>query len=851
MSGAFLRLSQIKACFYSLFPVDMGCVKYLLPVVCIMPPFFITFAFKQFVAMNNISVDLFFPLLTDSFDAASLRSFVSAGFGGSVYLAQREENAAVAVEGVVAMPVTSFVSTAFFKQMAAAASAEFVIYFSKGVPQVEMAHLADFCRAVPADASMAYADYYKIVNGEKSEAPTIDYQEGSLRNDFDFGSVLLFRTSALKKYLLGCGEEFTYAGLYQLRLAMSREGNIFHYKKYLYAECENDNRKSGEKQFDYVNPAQRDVQIEMEAACSTHLKAVGAYLPACKYGDIELSQGDFAVEASVVIPVLNRASTIADAIGSVLTQRTSFPFNIIVVDNHSTDGTSQIIDGFGDDRVVHIIPSRTDLGIGGCWNEAVNSPLCGRFAVQLDSDDLYSSENTLQQIVDEFYKQRCAMLIGSYRICDFDLNTLPPGVIDHREWSEENGRNNALRINGLGAPRAFYTPVIRETGFPNVSYGEDYAVGLQLSRSYRIGRIYDVLYLCRRWGGNSDAALSHEKVNAHNIYKDSLRTAELLARREIVKSISIPAPEALDDFFAAQLAQWPEADERFKALEGVQTRRLENGIILQHNPARIVSSAAKVDGASVSERPCFLCAKNRPSQQTELNAMGSLSVLVNPYPILPSHLTLPLKEHTPQLLRGLYADALHLARMWQGRALFYNGAKCGASAPDHAHLQSVRVCDVPLLNEVWADAVADTMEPLTMSPEGSLYKVTGYVVPFFMIVTKNVSASVLLMEKLTAALPVACGEAEPMMNVFVYHSPAEGYVTVVLPRAKHRPSCYFAEGEAQRLVSPGALDMAGLVITARGEDFEKITADEALAMLREVAADAEDFENICENFDLL
>ena len=648
--------------------------------------------------------------------------------------------------------------------------------------------------------------------------------------------------------MLGCSEEFIYAGLYQLRLAMSREGKIFHYKKYLYAECENDNRKSGEKQFDYVNPAQRDVQIEMEAACTTHLKAVGAYLPACKYSDIDLTQGDFAVEASVVIPVLNRASTIADAIGSVLNQKTTFPFNIIVVDNHSTDGTSQIVDGFGDERVVHIIPSRTDLGIGGCWNEAVNSPMCGRFAVQLDSDDLYSSENTLQHIVDEFYKQRCAMLIGSYRICDFELNTLPPGIIDHREWSEENGRNNALRINGLGAPRAFYTPVIRETGFPNVSYGEDYAVGLQLSRRYRIGRIYDVLYLCRRWGGNSDAALSHEKVNAHNTYKDSLRTAELLARQDFVKNISSPSLAQLDAFFAAQLELWPDADERYKALAGVQTRKFDNGITLQYNPARMVSSAAKVDVVSVGERPCFLCAKNRPSQQIELDAMGSLTVLVNPYPILPSHLTLPLKEHTPQLWRGLYADALHLAKMWQGRVLFYNGAKCGASAPDHAHLQSVRVCDVPLLNEAWADAVADTMEPLCMSSEGSVYGVTGYVVPFFMIVTKNVSASVMLMEKLAAALPVACDEAEPMMNLFVYYSQAEGYVTIVLPRAKHRPACYFAEGEELRVVSPGALDMAGLVITPRGDDFNKITADEALAMLQEVAIDNDTFEDICENF---
>ena len=486
-----------------------------------------------------------------------------------------------------------------------------------------------------------------------------------------------------------------------MRLALSRLGRIQHLPRNLYVEVEADTRKSGEKQFDYVNPAQRNVQIEMEQVCTDHLHRIGGWLPPYKYSSIDLSAGEFPVEASVVIPVLNRVSTIGDAIGSVLAQKTNFKFNILIVDNHSTDGTGEVIDSFADERVCHIIPERNDLGIGGCWNYAVNSPQCGRFAVQLDSDDLYSDSGVLQRIVDEFYAQQCAMLVGSYRICNFNLETLPPGVIDHREWSEKNGRNNALRINGLGAPRAFYTPVVRSVGFPNVSYGEDYAVGLQISRNYRIGRIYDVLYLCRRWEGNSDAALSHAKVNAHNTYKDSLRTAELMARIELMASVPHLSNDEKDDFFGRQLAQWPEAAKRFEALENVKTRKLDCGITLQHNPARIVSTAANVDKTSIEKRLCFLCAENRPVTQIKTDVLFDIEVLVNPFPILPGHLTLPLKGHTPQQIDALYWDMLTLARDWQGMAVFYNGAKCGASAPDHAHLQAVKEVDIPLFGEWW------------------------------------------------------------------------------------------------------------------------------------------------------
>ena len=384
--------------------------------------------------------------------------------------------------------------------------------------------------AQDTNAGLVYGDHYQVKGGELVKAPVIDYQKGSLRDDFDFGSVLFFDAAALKESVQRMTESYQHAGLYDLRLKLSQRYALVHANEYLYSEVEEDNRKSGEKQFDYVDPRNRDRQIEMEKACTQHLKEIGGYLEP-HFEDIDFNQGEFEVEASVIIPVRNREATIGAAIESVLKQQTKFKFNLIVIDNHSTDGTTEAIDAFkADGRVVHLVPERNDLGIGGCWNYGVNSAHCGKFAVQLDSDDLYKDEHTLQTIVDAFYEQKCAMVVGSYMMTDFDLNELPPGVIDHKEWTPDNGRNNALRINGLGAPRAFYTPVLRFIGLPNTSYGEDYAMGLNISRHYQIGRIYDVLYLCRRWGGNSDAALSIEKVNANNLYKDRIRTWELEAR---------------------------------------------------------------------------------------------------------------------------------------------------------------------------------------------------------------------------------------------------------------------------------------------------------------------------------
>ena len=382
-------------------------------------------------------------------------------------------------------------------------------------------------------AGLVYSDYVKMMGADAiAPAPLIDIQAGSLRDDFDFGALVLITPAAIEAVLEFRGQEFKTAGFYQMRLAIQRSLPIVRMPQPLYTIAETDFRTSGQKQFDYVNPRNRDVQIEMEAACTEHLRLIDGYLKPGAGTSVNTDEGRFPVLASVIIPVRNRERTVADAVKSALSQQLDGPYNVIVVDNHSTDGTTKILSDLAkaDKRLVHIIPERTDLGIGGCWNLAVNDERCGRFAVQLDSDDLYSGPDTLQKVVDKFREGGYSMVIGSYRMCNFNLETLPPGIIDHREWTDENGPNNALRINGLGAPRAFYTPVVREIGFPNVSYGEDYAVAIRIAGEYRLGRIFDELYLCRRWEGNSDAALSPEKVNANNLYKDSLRTAELQRR---------------------------------------------------------------------------------------------------------------------------------------------------------------------------------------------------------------------------------------------------------------------------------------------------------------------------------
>jgi hypothetical protein len=438
------------------------------------------------------------------------------------------------IDGIESIEVENLVSSETINKICTSVDTEYFLL-------IKQDNLLDFGQfsierfyyvAENTGAGLVYSNYNEIKGDVTFPHPLIDYQHGSLRDDFNFGYVLFYNTQAVKDALTDDNDNYEFAGLYNLRLRLSQKTPLVRIPEYLYSTIETDTRKSGAKQFDYVDPSKRDLQIEMEKVCTSHLKDINGYLEP-EFEEIDLSAGDFDFEASVIIPVKNRAKTISDAIESVLSQKTSFNFNLIIVDNYSNDGTTEKIIEFAkkDERVVHITPERKDLGIGGCWNEAVHHQKCGKFAVQLDSDDIYFNEKTLQTIIDKFHEEKCAMVIGSYNLTNFDLEEIPPGLIDHKEWTPDNGRNNALRINGLGAPRAFYTPILRKYKIPNVSYGEDYALGLMISRNFQIGRIYDPVYICRRWEGNSDAALDIPKVNAHNTYKDRIRTFELMARQ--------------------------------------------------------------------------------------------------------------------------------------------------------------------------------------------------------------------------------------------------------------------------------------------------------------------------------
>lgn len=689
------------------------------------------------------------------------------------------------------------------------------------------------------DAVMVYADHYKMVEGKMEKHPVIDYQSGSLRDDFDFGSLWCIKAQALADYIAQPDrEEYQFAALYDLRLYLSRVGEIFHLNEFLYSEAELDTRKSGEKQFDYVNPRNREVQIEMEKACTQHLGKVGALIDTTFYRQPDFGEQDFEYEASVIIPVFNREKTVADAVKSALGQKASFKFNVIVVNNHSTDRTGEILDELKVDNLIQIVPERTDLGIGGCWNEAINSSFCGKFAVQLDSDDLYSSPKTLQKIVDAFYKQKAAMIIGSYRMCDFDLNTLPPGLIDHKEWTDENGCNNALRINGLGAPRAFFTPLVRQIQFPNTSYGEDYALGLAFSCRYRIGRIYDELYLCRRWGGNSDAALSVEKVNANNLYKDRLRTMELKARQHMLQGkADIMEDSSISRFFNRQLEVWTDARHRFRDLKHVETRQFSDQLKLQWNPARIVSTGAKIDKKTLGERPCFLCDKNRPKEQMSKQIDEKFHLLVNPFPILPVHFTIPARKHQPQLIYKNYGEMHRFISLHSDLMVFYNGPKCGASAPDHLHFQAGTNGILPLQTN-WQRLSRNLTDIISLNDEEKISVVRDFIVPAFVIISKSAESDEALFRRLYKAMPQRGDETEPMMNIISWRK-GEEFISVVIPREKHRPEAYFAEGDAQFVVSPGALDMSGLIITPREEDFRKLTEEKALSLLQECGVSEE------------
>ncbi|MDP2970326.1 MAG: glycosyltransferase family 2 protein [Deltaproteobacteria bacterium] len=387
-------------------------------------------------------------------------------------------------------------------------------------------------------AGMVYSDFYDQSEQGKTNHPLNDYQLGSVRDDFDFGAMILFSVHAVRKALKKYGPipEVKFAGLYDLRLKVSIDHSIYHLQEPLYTVIKTDGSSSNEKLFTYVDPRNRTVQKEMETIFTDYLKKIGAYLPP-NFKEVEQARESFPAEASVIIPVRNRKETIGEAVRSALSQETDFPFSIIAVDNHSKDGTTAILSSLARkySQLKHIVPERTDLGIGGCWNEALRHEDCGRYAVQLDSDDLYRDNQTLQKMVNMLRQGNYAMVIGSYTLVDSRLEEIPPVLIDHREWTDENGHNNALRINGLGAPRAFHTRLMRKIGFLNVSYGEDYAAALRICREYRIGRIYESLYLCRRWSGNTDATLSVEEANRNDAFKDKIRTEEILARQKMTK----------------------------------------------------------------------------------------------------------------------------------------------------------------------------------------------------------------------------------------------------------------------------------------------------------------------------
>ena len=768
-------------------------------------------------------------------------------------------------EGCTFIVVDNMQSSLAISSIADNLNSEYVLLYTKISPlTLGLYSLRRMIRvAAETNSVMVYSDHYSVENGKTVCHPVIDYQSGSLRDDFDFGSVLLIKSKLIREYVaINRSTDYKYAALYDLRLFLSRNGKIFHINEYLYTEEEEDTRTSGEKQFDYVNPRNREVQIEMETAVTNHLKQIGAFIDTAYYETPDFNEQAFDNEASVIIPVRNREKTICDAVDSALSQKTKFKFNVIVVDNHSTDNTTNLLSEYTKKnnsgscpQLIHIIPERTDLGIGGCWNVAVNDRNCGRFAVQLDSDDLYSSPYTLQTIVDEFHKQHAAMIIGSYRMCDFDLNTLPPGLINHAEWTDNNGCNNALRINGLGAPRAFFTPLLRQLQFPNTSYGEDYAMALAFCRRYKIGRIFTELYLCRRWGGNSDAALSIEKVNANNLYKDRLRTIELSAREQMTKGQTMFMDDnSLHRFFNRQMEQWQLARDNFRNLHNIEQRSLTIGnttLRVQHNPARIVSTGAKIDKKSIEKRPCFLCKKNRPDEQMAKIIDKNFEILVNPYPILPVHFTIPMISHQPQSIYHNYSEIHHILQDYPELMVFYNGPKCGASAPDHCHFQAGCNGILPIQTG-WQKYSRSLVEVYSTSEGDSISDISEYPSPALLIKSHSQKADAELFKLVYKALPQNAGDTEPMMNLICWRTD-DVFFTVVFPRRKHRPDCYpsldsFNSSVADTLmVSPGALDMGGLLITPRKEDFDKITPEKAVSILREVSLTDEQFALVKSN----
>jgi glycosyltransferase involved in cell wall biosynthesis len=821
--------------------------------------------------ITNVAIDAFVLYSDEKTTLVTLKQLKEEPLIGEIYVMMQGKESCPYM-GCEVIRVDDFRSSSTVRKIAEKLKASFALLCTAQTPiTFGYQAISRMCSvANSVDPALVYADRHVVKNGETVKSPTMDFYYGSVRDDFDFGPVMLFSAPTLQKYVEEFPDaDYTYSGLYDLQLfslRRKRQAALFHIREFLYTEEEKDLRTSGEKQFDYVNPRNREVQKEREIVCTKHLKLIGSYIEPESIVDVAVERYDFDREASVIIPVRNRVKTIEDAIRSALAQRTTFQFNVMVVDNLSTDGTTEVIQKVAaeDSRVVHIIPTRKDLGIGGCWSLAFNDTRCGRFAIQLDSDDLYSGTDTLQRIVDKFYEEHCAMVIGSYRMCNFQLETLPPGLIDHREWTPENGHNNALRINGLGAPRAFFTPLLRKIGMPNTSYGEDYAVGLAFCRKYKIGRIYDELYLCRRWEGNSDASLTPEQVNRNNVYKDSLRTMEIINRRRLNDYWQSAVTDGLaNKLYDEQLPMWKEAQERYEKLANVVTAEMEtNGckLVAQYNPARIVSTGAKVDAESIKQRPCFLCEVNRPAEQISSPLLKKYYLLLNPNPILPKHFTIPLRHHRKQQIFDYYEDMMEITSQLKEMFVFYNGPKCGASAPDHMHFQAGSRGVVPLerdwnklykpnLSRIWPISEEEYLEAVKMdmvADSTGVFSLRNYLCPGIVIITRTPHANKVLFEKVYRSLPINEDEYEPMMNIMAWSqsNAADGYeriVSVILPRTKHRPDCYFKEGKEQVMVSPGSLDMGGMIITPRKEDFDQMNAELAKSIIQEcgMSLDAE------------
>jgi glycosyltransferase involved in cell wall biosynthesis len=706
-------------------------------------------------------------------------------------------------------------------------------------------------------AGITYSDFIRQKGNNLIPNPLIDYQQGSIRDDFNFGHLLLFSCPAVKSALQKYGSlpAEVDAALYDLRLKISIDHELIHVPEFLYTVSIKKQKiikisgRQTEAHFAYVAKENFIRQKKLEKVATNYLRHIGAYLPS-RIKNANKEQDAFQWKVSVVIPVLNRKKTIADALASALGQKTNFPFNVIVVDNHSTDGTTEILNKFVEKypHVHQIIPSRRDLGIGGCWNEAIYSPHCGRYVVQLDSDDLYSSVQTLQKIVNALRRGRYTMVVGSYTLVNERLKTIPPGLVDHREWTRKNGHNNLLRVNGIGAPRAFDSSVIRQIGFPNVSYGEDYAVALRITREYKIGRIYENLYLCRRWKNNTDTGLSMEKQNLNDFYKDKLRTAEIEARfltnkkelslgsqrrfAEFSGGEDLSLPMLCRSLFDAQKKSWPKLAEACRDLASARLRKLSGGykIYLQYNPARAVSSGASVDSESIKNRPCFLCENNLPAQQLGVLYRNQYLILCNPAPIFEKHFTVVSLRHQPQEIASSINWLLQLgADLSPDYAVFYNGPACGASAPDHLHFQAIPRNVLPFLREF------KKLSPVENKSFVRYSRWEGFDRSVVVLEGKNArELAEQFLRLLEAAQKKLKIDYEPMVNVICDYAGRRFRLFVFL-RQKHRPEAYFVRGGNRIFISPGAVDMAGIIITPLLDNYNRLDYNAIRGIYREVS----------------